>query len=113
MFVLICATLLFSVRRITAATVSPKISNQTAGDCVSNNVTGEAEQTLTDQRGPEIPWMVIAVVSLVVNIICMILLMFLWNTRKKVTPNQEDRTYMSLQKTHQSPEYDVIARPLN
>ncbi|XP_077950846.1 uncharacterized protein LOC120810306 [Gasterosteus aculeatus] len=29
-------------------TFSPKISNQTAGDCVSNNVTGEAEQTLTD-----------------------------------------------------------------
>ncbi|XP_077950850.1 sialic acid-binding Ig-like lectin 14 [Gasterosteus aculeatus] len=79
-------------------TFSPKISNQTP-----------------DQHGPcaEIPWMVIAVVSLVVNIICMILLMFLWNTRKKVTPNQEDRTYMSLQKTHQSPEYDVIAQPLN
>nr|XP_040020684.1 X-linked retinitis pigmentosa GTPase regulator-interacting protein 1-like isoform X2 [Gasterosteus aculeatus aculeatus] len=48
MYVLICATLLFSVRRITAATVSPEISNQTSGDCVSNNVTGEAEQTLTD-----------------------------------------------------------------
>ncbi|XP_077950839.1 uncharacterized protein LOC144389520 isoform X5 [Gasterosteus aculeatus] len=29
-------------------TFSPKISNQTPGDCVSNNVTGEAEQTLTD-----------------------------------------------------------------
>nr|XP_040020673.1 sialic acid-binding Ig-like lectin 14 isoform X2 [Gasterosteus aculeatus aculeatus] len=79
------------------------------------NVTTAAEVTVTYQHGPceELPWMVIAVVSLVVNIICMILLMFLWNTRKKVTPNQEDRTYMSLQKTHQSPEYDVIARPLN
>uniref|UniRef100_A0AAQ4QCA4 Ig-like domain-containing protein n=1 Tax=Gasterosteus aculeatus aculeatus TaxID=481459 RepID=A0AAQ4QCA4_GASAC len=29
-------------------TFFPKISNQTPGECVSNNVTGEAEQTLTD-----------------------------------------------------------------
>ncbi|KAM8869575.1 sialic acid-binding Ig-like lectin 14 [Spinachia spinachia] len=68
-----------------------------------------------DQHGAcaQLPWMVVAVISLIVNIICVILLMFLWSTRKKVTPNQEDPTYMTLQKTDQSPEYDVIARPLN
>ncbi|XP_075962893.1 sialic acid-binding Ig-like lectin 12 isoform X2 [Anarhichas minor] len=69
----------------------------------------------SDQHGPsaELPWIIVAVVSLIVNVICIILLMFRWNTRKKVKPNQEDRTYMSLRKTDQSPEYDVIARPLN
>ncbi|XP_045901843.1 sialic acid-binding Ig-like lectin 14 isoform X2 [Micropterus dolomieu] len=64
------------------------------------------------QHGPSavIPWAV-AVISLIVNVICIICVMFLWNTRKKVKPNQEDRTYMSLQKTDPSPEYDVIGQP--
>nr|XP_046254498.1 uncharacterized protein LOC124064250 [Scatophagus argus] len=35
------------------------------------------------------------------------------NTRRKVKTNGEDRTYMSLQKTNRSPEYDVIGQHLN
>ncbi|XP_075962895.1 sialic acid-binding Ig-like lectin 14 [Anarhichas minor] len=84
----------------------------------TNSITTEETVTLnvtSDQHGPcaELPWIIVAVVSLIVNVICIILLMFRWNTRKKVKPNQEDRTYMSLRKTDQTPEYDVIARPLN
>ncbi|KAM6936301.1 sialic acid-binding Ig-like lectin 14 isoform 2-T3 [Lycodopsis pacificus] len=82
----------------------------------TNGITTEETVTLnvTYQHGPsaELPWIIVAV-SLIVNVIFIILLMFLRNTRKKVKPNQEDRTYMSLRKTDQSPEYDVIARPLN
>ncbi|KAM6936299.1 myeloid cell surface antigen CD33-like isoform 1-T2 [Lycodopsis pacificus] len=83
----------------------------------TNGITTEETVTLnvtSDQHGPsaELPWIIVAV-SLIVNVIFIILLMFLRNTRKKVKPNQEDRTYMSLRKTDQSPEYDVIARPLN
>ncbi|XP_044064270.1 sialic acid-binding Ig-like lectin 10 isoform X2 [Siniperca chuatsi] len=91
--------------------------------CVSSsNEVGEVQQNITiisserqeDQRGPStvLPW-AIAVVSFIVNVICIICVMFLWNTRKKVKPNQEDRTYMSLQKRDPLPEYDVIGQSLN
>ncbi|XP_037308746.2 sialic acid-binding Ig-like lectin 13 [Pungitius pungitius] len=104
----------------TATVLIPNVTAEYSGQYVCTaeqwitNVTTAAEVTVTYLHGPcaELPWMVIAVISLIVNII-MILLMFLWNTRKKVKPNQEDRTYMSLKKTDQSSEYDVIARPLN
>ncbi|XP_075962803.1 sialic acid-binding Ig-like lectin 16 [Anarhichas minor] len=104
-------------------TLTVKDHSNTSVECVSSNENGEAKENLKirmtilekDQHGPsaELPWIIVAVVALIVNVICIILLMFCWNTRKKVKPNQEDRTYMSLRKTDQSPEYDVIARPLN
>ncbi|XP_062421575.1 sialic acid-binding Ig-like lectin 9 [Pungitius pungitius] len=108
-------------RRSSTLTFNPSAehhgTNVTCKVSFTNNITTEETVTLnvTYLHGPsaELLWMVIAVISLIVNIIMMVLLMFLWNTRKKVTPNQEDRTYMSLQKTDQSSEYDVIARPLN
>ncbi|XP_070767893.1 sialic acid-binding Ig-like lectin 14 [Enoplosus armatus] len=59
-----------------------------------------------------LPWAV-AGVCLSVNVFCTIYVIFLWKARKKVKPNQEDRTYMSLQKTDESPEYSVIGQPLN
>ncbi|XP_068425867.1 sialic acid-binding Ig-like lectin 10 [Clinocottus analis] len=70
---------------------------------------------ITDQHGSSaaLPWVIVAVVSLIVNVILLMFLMFFWNTRKKVKPNQEDRTYTSLRKMDSSPEYDVIAQPLN
>ncbi|XP_051812406.1 B-cell receptor CD22-like isoform X2 [Acanthochromis polyacanthus] len=58
---------------------------------------------------PVLPW-VVAGVSLSVNVLVIILISCLWNSRKKVKPNQEDRTYMSLQRTDTSPEYEVIAQ---
>ncbi|XP_071326054.1 uncharacterized protein [Trachinotus anak] len=65
------------------------------------------------RHGPStvLPW-AIAGASLSVNVFCIICILFLWNARKKVKPNQEDGTYMSLQKKEQAPEYDVIAQPL-
>ncbi|XP_070407148.1 sialic acid-binding Ig-like lectin 12 [Nothobranchius furzeri] len=54
-----------------------------------------------------IPWAVTAA-SLSVNVLCLVSMWLLWNKSKKVKPNQEDRTYMSLQKMDTSPEYDVI-----
>ncbi|KAF7226770.1 B-cell receptor CD22-like [Nothobranchius furzeri] len=54
-----------------------------------------------------IPWAV-AAASLSVNVLCLVSMWLLWNKSKKVKPNQEDRTYMSLQKMDTSPEYDVI-----
>ncbi|XP_034553713.1 sialic acid-binding Ig-like lectin 6 [Notolabrus celidotus] len=86
-----------------------------AVQCVSSNVVGEVKKSLTittserveDQHGKLLPWAVTAV-SLILNVALIISLMFLWKKRKTVKPNQEDRTYMSLQKKDQSPEYDVI-----
>ncbi|XP_074508807.1 sialic acid-binding Ig-like lectin 12 isoform X2 [Sebastes fasciatus] len=104
-------------------TLTVKDHSNTVVECVSSSEVGEMRQNVTiitserreAQHGPcaVLPWVVVAVVALIVNVICIILLMFRWNTRKKVKPNQEDRTYMSLQKTDPSPEYDVIAPRLN
>ncbi|XP_059195208.1 sialic acid-binding Ig-like lectin 14 [Centropristis striata] len=81
----------------------------TTEETVTLNVTSVQAQA----PGAVLPWVVVAGVSLIVNVICIILLMFLWNTRNKVKPKQEDRTYMSLKRTDLSPEYDVIAQPLH
>ncbi|XP_078027888.1 sialic acid-binding Ig-like lectin 14 isoform X2 [Epinephelus lanceolatus] len=99
-------------------TLTVKEHSNTAVECVSSSEVGEAKANLIivtserreDEHGPcaVLLWTVVAVVSLIVNVLCIILLMFLWITRKKVKPNQEDRTYMSLKKTDPSPEYDVI-----
>ncbi|XP_032373288.1 cell adhesion molecule 3 [Etheostoma spectabile] len=105
-----------------SVTVSVKDHNYPTVECVSSSDVGEEKRNLTiknkdfkPEDGPcaVLPWAVVAVVSLIVNVICIILLILLWNIRKKVKPNQEDRTYMSLQKTDLSPEYDVIAQTLN
>ncbi|XP_030251116.1 sialic acid-binding Ig-like lectin 12 isoform X2 [Sparus aurata] len=101
-------------------TLTVKDRSNTAVACVSSNKYGEVKRNLTiqveqeDQPGPGavLPW-VVAALSLIVNVIFIICLVFLWNTRKKVKPNQEDRTYMSLRKKDLSPEYDVIGQPLN
>ncbi|XP_049439921.1 sialic acid-binding Ig-like lectin 5 isoform X1 [Epinephelus fuscoguttatus] len=100
-------------------TLTVKDHSNTAVECVSSSEVGKAKANLiivtserreADEHGPcaVLLWTVVTVVSLIVNVLCIILLMFLWITRKKVKPNQEDRTYMSLQKTGPSPEYDVI-----
>ncbi|XP_044215583.1 sialic acid-binding Ig-like lectin 14 [Thunnus albacares] len=109
-------------------TLTVKDHSDTAVECVSSNENGEAKEKLTiiqmnmpEQEGPVqhcrpdsavLPWAV-AGVSLSVNVFSIIYVMFLWNARKKVKPNEADRTYMSLRKIDQSAEYDVIAPPLN
>ncbi|XP_039974447.1 sialic acid-binding Ig-like lectin 14 isoform X2 [Xiphias gladius] len=82
--------------------------NTTTEETVVLNVT------YVQHHGPStvLPWAV-AGASLSVNVLCIIFIVFLWYARKTLKPNQEDRTYMSLQKTDRSPEYDVIARPRN
>ncbi|XP_068997352.1 sialic acid-binding Ig-like lectin 13 isoform X1 [Embiotoca jacksoni] len=101
-------------------TLTVKKHGNTAVECVSINENGEMKQSFivltsegkaTDHHGPSAVLLLItAVVSLIVNVIFIIYFGFLWNSRKKVKPNQEDRTYMSLQKTDRSPEYDVIGQ---
>ncbi|XP_008288776.1 basement membrane-specific heparan sulfate proteoglycan core protein-like, partial [Stegastes partitus] len=58
---------------------------------------------------PVLSW-VVAGVSLSVNVLFIFFISCLWNSRKKVKPNQEDSTYVSLQKTDVSPEYEVITQ---
>ncbi|XP_034057073.1 sialic acid-binding Ig-like lectin 11 isoform X3 [Gymnodraco acuticeps] len=106
-------------------TVTLKDRNYTTVECISSNDIGEVKENLNvtrkvlkqyaDQHGPceVLLWIGVAAVSLIVNVICIILMMFLWHSRKKVKPNQEDRTYMSIKKTEVSSDYDVIAQPLN
>ncbi|KAK2844936.1 hypothetical protein Q5P01_011595 [Channa striata] len=95
----------------------------TTFECVSSNDNGQTKHNVsvkndlyrTADLGPSavLPW-TIAAVSLCLNIICLVIyILYLWNTRKKVKPNQDEGTYMSLAKTDQPSEYDVIAQPLD
>nr|XP_020516562.1 sialic acid-binding Ig-like lectin 10 isoform X2 [Labrus bergylta] len=97
-----------------------KDQSNTVVECVSSSEVGDVKKSLTmttsERREDQhclIPWVVVAAVSLSVNVVLIISLMFLWNKRKAVKPNQEDTTYMSLKKRDQSAEYDVIGQPLN
>ncbi|KAM8734546.1 LOW QUALITY PROTEIN: uncharacterized protein AB9X84_023321 [Acanthopagrus schlegelii] len=49
-----------------------------------------------------------AAVSLCVNVLLTVYVVFLCKARKSVKPKEEDRTYMSLERRDLSPEYDVI-----
>ncbi|KAM4567487.1 sialic acid-binding Ig-like lectin 14 [Fundulus diaphanus] len=92
--------------------------------CTSSNENGEVKQNLIVHQDLSegvnhvkdcgsgygaLPW-VIAGVSLIVNVFCMICMWHLWNTRKKMKPTEVEQTYMSLQKADTSPEYDVIVQ---
>ncbi|XP_056237497.1 sialic acid-binding Ig-like lectin 5 [Seriola aureovittata] len=99
-----------------------KDQSNTVVECVSSNENEEAKMNLNiitsekqeDHHGLSVvPFLTIAVLSLIMNVTFIICFVFLWISRKKVKPNQEDRTYMSLQKTDRSPEYDVIGQTLN
>ncbi|XP_049439923.1 cytokine receptor common subunit gamma-like [Epinephelus fuscoguttatus] len=104
-------------------TLTVKDHSNISIECVSSNEGGESKADIiiitSERREDEhglsaVPLLtVVAVVSLTVNVLCMIPFIFLWITRKKVKPKQEDRTYMSLKKTETSPEYDVIGHPLS
>ncbi|XP_015224733.1 PREDICTED: hemicentin-1-like [Cyprinodon variegatus] len=106
-------------------TINVDILNSTSVECISSNVNGEAQEKLRVQKhcqGPEanhvthcesghaaLPW-VVAGVSLSVNVLCMIYIWLLWNARKKMKPTEGDPTYMSLQKSDTSAEYDTIVQ---
>ncbi|XP_070823059.1 sialic acid-binding Ig-like lectin 5 [Chaetodon trifascialis] len=106
-------------------TLTVKDHSITVVECVSSSQVGEVRQNIkviTSERpedpaqhcGPHsavLPW-AIAAVSLIVNVICITCMMVLWNTRKKMKPEQEDQTYMSLQEKDRSPQYDVIGQSL-
>ncbi|GLD53071.1 sialic acid-binding Ig-like lectin 14 [Lates japonicus] len=105
------------------------IHNMSAGDfgqysCTAKHLNNTLMKTVdvTDAEKPVtigtttvrmVPLLTIAIISLIVNVAFIICFVFLWNSRKMVKPNEEDRTYMSLQKTDTSPQYDVIGQPLN
>ncbi|KAM9310462.1 sialic acid-binding Ig-like lectin 14 isoform 1-T1 [Pholidichthys leucotaenia] len=106
-------------------TVSVKDNSSTTSECESSNDAGKSTKTLTINKINETPLkapnlcpqkvilVTIAVVSLLANIILMIYIVFLRKSRKTETPDQEDRTYMTLQKREESPEYDVIGQSMN
>ncbi|KAM9309973.1 sialic acid-binding Ig-like lectin 13 [Pholidichthys leucotaenia] len=88
--------------------------------CAAKNDLGEENSTTIqlDIQSPnlcpqKVILVTIAVVSLLANIILMIYIVFLRKSRKTETPDQEDRTYMTLQKREESPEYDVIGQSKN
>ncbi|XP_008281385.1 sialic acid-binding Ig-like lectin 14 isoform X1 [Stegastes partitus] len=78
---------------------------------VNITVSSDLERS-SGSSHPVLPW-VVAGVSLSVNVLFIFFISCLWNSRKKVKPNQEDSTYMSLQKTDVSPEYEVITQRRN
>ncbi|XP_065813551.1 B-cell receptor CD22-like [Labrus bergylta] len=49
-------------------------------------------------------------VSLTVNIVLTLCMVFLWKQRASMKPKEEDSTYMALDHTNRSPDYDVIAK---
>ncbi|XP_030605307.1 sialic acid-binding Ig-like lectin 14 [Archocentrus centrarchus] len=106
------------------STVSLTVRNHgnSTVECVSNNGNGDVKENLLIHNLPKkagnlsvngVILLPIAVVSMLVNVIFLICFAFLWNSRKKMNAKDKDSTYMSLQKTHRSPEYDVICQPLN
>ncbi|KAM9852754.1 uncharacterized protein ACBR49_005796 [Aulostomus maculatus] len=108
----------FTQRHVSTLTfkASSEHHHHTNVTCVVNftgNVTTEETVTLTVifpvPPSVVLPW-VLAGISLTINVFATIFMMLLWNSRRKATPNQEDRTYMSLKKRECSPDYDVIAR---
>nr|XP_040021254.1 B-cell receptor CD22-like isoform X1 [Gasterosteus aculeatus aculeatus] len=52
----------------------------------------------------------VAGVSLSVNLLFSVCIVFLWKSRRNVKPEEVDQTYMSLDHRDKSPEYDVIAQ---
>uniref|UniRef100_A0A8C4H789 Ig-like domain-containing protein n=1 Tax=Dicentrarchus labrax TaxID=13489 RepID=A0A8C4H789_DICLA len=92
--------------------------------CRSSNSLGSASQpfyvlqTSAESQGLEqhcgpysgILLLAVAGVSLSVNVLYTIYVVFLWKGRKSVKPKEEDMTYMSLDRRDTSPEYDVIAQ---
>ncbi|XP_063735699.1 myeloid cell surface antigen CD33-like [Eleginops maclovinus] len=110
-------------RHTVHSTLTVRDHSNTVVECVGRSKVGEVQHIIpvttsqkkeANQHGPSawLPWFV-AALSLLVNVISIIVIMFLWHTRKKVKPNQEDRTYMSIKKTDVSSDYEVIAQPLN
>ncbi|XP_047455850.1 Schwann cell myelin protein-like isoform X2 [Mugil cephalus] len=101
--------------------LSVKDHGYTEVECVASSDVGEVKRNLviikTDQEGllrhhgcysGVLLWAV-AGSSISVNVLFIICILGLWNARKKVNPNEGDRTYMSLQKPDPSSEYEVIA----
>ncbi|XP_030267428.1 sialoadhesin-like isoform X2 [Sparus aurata] len=88
--------------------------------CEAKNVLGAGRsnfgrievQCPEQYLGPYSGLLVLAVagVSLCVNVLLTIWVVFLCKARKHVKPKEEDRTYMSLEGRDLSPEYDVIGQ---
>ncbi|XP_030266835.1 protein amalgam-like [Sparus aurata] len=90
--------------------------------CNSSNSLGSTTQRLfvdnLEPHGPEqylgpysgLLLLAGAGVSLCVNVFLTIYVVFLCKARKSVKPEEEDRTYMSLERRDLSPEYDVIGQ---
>ncbi|TWW80131.1 hypothetical protein D4764_10G0011610 [Takifugu flavidus] len=54
-----------------------------------------------------LPWSV-AAVALIIGVVSVICILRLWKAGQKTRAKNENSTYMSLQKTHPTSEYDVI-----
>ncbi|XP_065813954.1 sialoadhesin-like [Labrus bergylta] len=69
-------------------------------------------QRLEDNCGPYggVLFWAVTGVSLTVNIILTLYMVFLWKQRESMKPKEEDSTYMNLDHTNRSPDYDVIAK---
>ncbi|KAM4580555.1 sialic acid-binding Ig-like lectin 14 isoform 2-T2 [Odontesthes bonariensis] len=96
--------------------ISPDVMADPSGQyiCTTKHLTSPTDLTLTlklvQHHEPDsrvLPWAV-AGISLMVNVLLIIYIGCLRSERKEVKPNEEDRTYVSVQKRHSSSEYDVI-----
>ncbi|XP_030014675.1 sialic acid-binding Ig-like lectin 10 isoform X2 [Sphaeramia orbicularis] len=102
-------------------TVKVKELSSTDVQCVSTNEYGEAVENLIirtseksfaqENGGFSAILLTVTVVSLIVNILLIVCLIFLWNSRKKLKQNQEDQTYLTLSKRDISP--DVVAQQVS
>ncbi|XP_074508707.1 uncharacterized protein LOC141778375 [Sebastes fasciatus] len=93
----------------------PQERNLSTLICSSSNSLGSASQrfyiySLEPQTSGQGLYLAVAGVSLTVNVLCIVCMVFLWKARKNVKPEEEDRTYMPLERRDRSPEYDVIAQ---
>ncbi|XP_074508565.1 sialoadhesin-like [Sebastes fasciatus] len=93
----------------------PQESDLSTLICSSSNSLGSTSQrfyiySLERQTSGQGLYLAVAGVSLSVNVLCIVCMVFLWKARKNVKPEEEDRTYMSLERRDRSPEYDVIAQ---
>ncbi|XP_050931858.1 uncharacterized protein LOC108899402 [Lates calcarifer] len=113
-----CGIIISGVRESDAGSYQLRVGGFLNGVKTGFTFESKANITVTDPAqhcGPcstGLPW-AIAGVSLIVNIVYTVCVVFLWDANKKLKANQEERCYVPLQKTDSSPVYDVIGEPLN
>uniref|UniRef100_A0A673A2H5 Sialic acid-binding Ig-like lectin 13 n=1 Tax=Sphaeramia orbicularis TaxID=375764 RepID=A0A673A2H5_9TELE len=105
------STVILPVKELSSTDVQC-VSTNDLGKVKKNLIIRTSEKSFAQENGgfSAIP-LTVTVVSLIVNILLIVCLIFLWNSRKKLKQNQEDQTYLTLSKRDISP--DVVAQQVS